>query len=113
MSTLAPSKVTVSVTQEHIDHGLPGECHQCAIALAVLDTIPGAQEVRVRYWDHDGDDAREPEVYVTVDFGPDEKHRYFTLPDEAAGWVPRFDDGLPVSPMTFEMTERQPWTASL
>jgi hypothetical protein len=99
--TTATETVTISVTQEHIERGLPDVCDECAMAKAFLASLPGAAYVKVRYWDHLGDDAREPEVHVTVDFNAGAT-RYYRLPYEAAGFVPRFDSGLPVFPFAFE-----------
>lgn len=93
------TEVTVSVTQEHIDRGKRNDCSDCPVALAFLDALPGARIASVRYWDHDGDLARAPEIHVTVDF--DAGFRYYRAPDEVAAFVADFDDGLAVSPFTF------------
>jgi len=93
--------VAIAVTQEHIDNGKGNNCEECPVALAFLAALPGAERAAVRYWDHYGDDAREPEVHVTVDFAGGTT-RYYRLPCEAAGFVPRLDDGMPVEPFTFE-----------
>ena len=39
--------VTVSVTQEHIDHGKQRTCDDCPIALAILEGIPGLLNAEV------------------------------------------------------------------
>ena len=106
MNAATAERVTIRVTQEHIDHGEPGNCEECAMALAFLAAIPGAQRVAVRYYDRHVDDDREPEVHVTVDFADFATgSRYYRIPQEVAGFVSRFDDGLPVEPFTFEAEE--------
>jgi Fe-S cluster biogenesis protein NfuA len=96
-----PATVTVTVTQEHIDHGKPCDCSECAMALAFLAAIPGSQLVTVTYSDRDGDDAQEPEMHAAVDFSL-QVTGYYRLTYEAAAFVARFDDGLPVTPFTFD-----------
>ncbi len=102
MTTATASTVTIEVTQEHIDYGKAGVCDECAMALAFLASLPGAERAAVRYWDHYGDDAREPEIHVTVDFGAEGVTRYYRLPYEVVAFVPNFDDGMHVKPLTFE-----------
>jgi len=104
MTAATAERVTVNVTQEHLDNGKAGDCAECPVALAVFAALPDAQIVNVRYWSHGGDDAREPGVHVTVDFSPELTRRY-RLPYEAAGNIGRIDSGIPVAPFTFEMEE--------
>ena len=37
----------ISVTQQHLDQGIPGNCAACAVVLAVEDTFPQASDVTV------------------------------------------------------------------
>lgn len=45
--------VTVDVTREHLASGRPGDCCRCALALAVIDAIEGAEAARVYYVSRD------------------------------------------------------------
>lgn len=96
-----PATVTVTVTQEHIDHGKPCDCSECAMALAFLAALPGSQIVKVTYSDRDADAGQEPEIHAAVDFSF-QVTGYYRLTYEAAAFVARFDDGIPVTPFTFD-----------
>ncbi len=84
----------VAVRQAHINAGEPASCPSCAIALAIRDALPGAQDVRVF---NDGAHIRMSDRKL---FGAD-------FPAEVFGFMHRFDAREPVRPFTFTaaMTE--------
>lgn len=97
----APATVTVSVTQEHIDAGEPGVCRGCAVALALADTFPGTRDAKVTYDDSDDATSRTVATVWTAEW----IDRHFVLDRDGEKFVADFDDGFPVGPLTFTMTE--------
>lgn len=91
----AGTKVQVPVTQEHIDRGKPGECFECALALAIADVFPDATGITVAP-DRDDDNRPHARVWVT----PASWIRLM-LGDDARAFVNAFDACWPVEPATF------------
>lgn len=82
----------ITVTQKHIDHGIPASGSGCAIALALLDAFPGATDTCV------GDYAG---VFYSGSVSDDDV--WALLPADARVFVRDFDDGLDVQPFTFTL----------
>lgn len=76
--------ITINVTQEDIDAGLPIKCIQCPIALAAK-----------RVFGH--------EVSVAATYIHDIKSGYYDLPRAAVDFVAAFDKGRTVTPFSFEV----------
>lgn len=91
-----PDKLTIRVTQNHIDKGRPEDCGRCPVALAVLDALPDVRRVYV-----DGD-------IISVRYA--RKDHVYWCPIEVANFVSDFDSGDPVSPMTatVKQLDREP-----
>lgn len=81
----------VSVTQEHIDQGVRGDCSKCAIALAIKD-IPEFKNEQVE-----------------VDGGIHIGGQAYYMPDRAIDFITRYDAGLRCVPFTFELQEIERW----
>jgi hypothetical protein len=79
----------ITVTADHIAHGRPGSGRECAIALALWEAFPDAEDIGV------GD-------FATVLVG-DEPEMATLLPEQAREFVRDFDDGQPVEPFTFDL----------
>lgn len=75
---------TIFVNQTHIDHGRPGTCTLCPIALAIQEAT-GIQQVGVNI------------VEVRID------GKYFDLPREVTEFINQFDAGGSVEPFEFEL----------
>ena len=99
----APTAVTVSVTQEHIEQGKPNDCRACAVALAIAVIIPGAREIWVTY--DNSDDATSKTIALVWMGGDADLKRTFILDHDGEKFVAAVDDGFPVEPLTFTMTE--------
>lgn len=82
------SKVKVKILKEDIENGVRALCSHCPLALAVSRTLGGR-------WYIDGD---------AWQFG-DRQNTLHTLPEEVIDWIRSYDRGLPVKPITFEMTK--------
>lgn len=82
-------KITVKVTQEHIDNGGLRNCRACPVALALIDA--GYSEVAVSA---DG-------LYISDSFGRLE------VPPAVAKFIKAFDSGYQVWP--FEFALEVPW----
>lgn len=74
--------IRVDIKQKHITGGEPGDPRCCAVALAVREAT-GCTDVIV-----DG---------MTIEVGD----REYTTPDLIDTFIDRFDDGLPVEPVSF------------
>lgn len=93
-----PDEITVNVTQEHIDNGVPRTCSRCPIALAVEELFP---------------DRR---VTVTDDIAIARKGAglwtRYSMPRSAHDFIAKFDtDVLPnasAKPFTFTATRIYP-----
>jgi hypothetical protein len=97
----ATGTVTVSVTQEHIDRGRPGQCAACPIALALAEAMPYATHIEVYGSPDDGTPA-----FAEVWSGALKCH--FRLPAEADAFIAAFDDEHPVAPFTFVVEVEAP-----
>lgn len=86
-------KITVSVTQEHVDRGKCRDPWQCAIALALKAAVPDAQDVYVT-----GIDAAFTKLNSTY-------HTY--CPKELSHYVASYDEGRKIEPTTFELEFRR------
>jgi hypothetical protein len=95
------TKVTVTVTQEHINRGAPGACTECAGALAIRDAMPDVWEADIAY----GNDGESVIASVLFKSG---RERWFLIDETGCAFVATFDaedDERPVQPETFTMTE--------
>lgn len=81
-------KLTVNVTEECIRTGIPGDCQNCPIANAIMES--GFEAVV-------GDDT----IGVQVRHGQSEV--YVATPFPAARFIADFDAGSPVEPFSFEL----------
>lgn len=79
------SKIKISVSQEDIDNGTPGDETCCPIALAVKRQYPEYNEVSV-----------EIDVLFLDDIN-------YLMPIEASNFVDDFDEGKSVAPLEFEI----------
>ena len=88
----APAELVISVTQEDIAAGKPGEACLCPIARAVARLLAAdlSEEPAVV----------GPSVLLAVMAGDDTTTQY-DLPEEAATFIGRFDNGHTVKPFTF------------
>jgi hypothetical protein len=90
---LADGTVTrVSVTAEHIAAGIPRDCRECPIAVALLAAFPDAIRVDV--------DPEAARLYAP------EGHYRAAVPPEATVFIVAFDDELPVEPFAFNLIWR-------
>ena len=80
--------MTITITQDHINRGVPCDGGSCPIALALFDVYPHATTISV------GLD------YAVV--REDGIARKFILTDEAEAFMASFDYREPVSPMSFD-----------
>ena len=80
--------VTIEVTQEDIDQGVPSHAHKCAVARAMSRSVDGAYSL-CSFWGIHNPAGRGPCVHTA-------KH------DEAVTkFIQDFDNGKPVKPFTF------------
>ena len=93
MTAATAERVTIQVTQEHIDHGKAGDCAECPVARAFLGAVPDLQRVAV--WDAG---CARADLY----FGPVDPV-VILLPEVVTDFVSAFDDGRPVSPFSFDV----------
>lgn len=80
----------LKVLQHHIDAGRRGEIHSCAVALAVREAFPDAGKIIVG-------------GYETGDVKID--NRRYRGASVLGCWLRDFDQGAPVLPGTFTLTE--------
>jgi hypothetical protein len=88
----------INVTQENITLGTCQEAHCCAIALALLGAFPNAKEVSVT--ERDDIDIREGGCWSQYEAADEDKSR-------VGKFIVDFDAGRKVSPMSFELVERE------
>lgn len=82
-------KIRVQVKQDHIDRGERDCASSCAVALALLEGVPGIEDVKV-----DGCDM----VFNVGDL----TYSLFT-PDHVTEFIERFDGYQEVEPIDFEI----------
>lgn len=101
MSPATIIAVTVDVTHQHLASGRPGNCCRCALALAVIGAIEGAEAARVYYVSRD--DIRAD---VTLAGGGQVS---LAFPPEIAPVLADIDGRWPVAPFSFtaEITREQ------
>jgi hypothetical protein len=87
--------VKVTVTAENIEHGEPRKACACPIALAIIGHYPDYAA---------GLEVLGPKAYLCDVQGDPYEEAW--LPDVARDFIERFDNGVPVTPIEFEMT----WT---
>jgi hypothetical protein len=90
MGTDYPETITVTVTQEHIDAGEPGDARNCPVALAFKGALAAL-----------GIDAEHAWVYGYAGIHDSEEEAYTT---DAYEWQEDYDAGEPVQPATFTFT---------
>lgn len=80
--------LTIHVTQEDINSGIPKKCSKCPVALAI---------------------NRATGLAATVKFHPnyigENEHDIFMTPDCVIAFINKFDAGNHVSPFSFTITE--------
>lgn len=86
--------MTIHVTQEHIDRGIPGSCSKCVVALAVLQANPAADSVSVGPTYIRVYHSRRPLQWTD-----------YKTPAAARRLMTDFDCGDPVSPTTIHLEE--------
>jgi len=91
---MLPSEITVQVTQEDIDDGIPDNTYDCAIACAVKREFIG---YTVNVGKHG--------MYIWPT-GESELQCY-ALPGEASDFIGDFDSGIPVEPFKFIATVKK------
>jgi hypothetical protein len=85
--------IKVEITQFDIEDGVPEDEFHCPIAVAIRRTLkPFIVEVSA--------------VDVELQYG-DGRYEKWTLSEEGKMFVSRFDDGLPVTPFTLELTNKR------
>lgn len=91
----AGTRITIAVTQEHIDRGRPCHTGECALAMAITDIFPAAP----------GDICVSPDpdtrtAYARVWLGLS-SWVTLRLGEDAREFMTSFDCGLPVAPASF------------
>lgn len=84
---------TITVTADHIAEGIPGECTECPIALAIVEALPELTEVAV-YTDRIGIWTERPPGLGFIEV---------VLPAEAAAFIEAYDGTMDAQPFTFEL----------
>jgi len=89
--------LTVNVTQAHITAGWPGSSRRCPIALALIEALA---------FHYPFQPVVEVGVFGFSIFNPGDETDSTTvfLPYIAAWFIEQIDSGLPVTPITFEIT---------
>jgi hypothetical protein len=85
---------TITVTQEDIDNGTPGNSCACPVALAVLRAF----NVSEGYVD-------VGQLYITFRPVYLSHHEYYATSSAVANFITMFDTGAPVEPFEFELGE--------
>jgi hypothetical protein len=85
-------KITIAITEEHIKHGIRKSAADCPVKLAIDEVVRSNVLVRAGY-------------YLTMrELGSVDSTRVFVARlVELRCWMGRFDCGLPVKPITFEI----------
>ena len=84
----------ISITQDHIDRGRPGDTHRCAVALALIDhfNVSGANA-----------GVTTASIWTRYDDFP----KSFDLPGYVSTWIEAFDgDKSRVKPLRFRLITR-------
>ena len=92
-------KITVNVTQNDIDHGIPEDDCECPIAQAIRRALPdnGIIEVDIR-------DVGEHAGHASVELVLGKFLRQFRLPEQCAEFIALFDaQCFAVAPFSFEL----------
>ena len=79
----------VSVTAGHLSLGIPGDCGNCPVALAIEDAFPHAIGVSV------GDQY----ISMCSEGAPE----LLIIPESVRALIADIDTGTPVDPFTFEL----------
>lgn len=85
---------TIRVTAEHIEEGIPQDCEDCPIALAIVEQWDGP----INHHDIAVDNR---EVLVIQRHRGGQRSFTAQLPPEAMRFVQSFDDGYQVEPFEF------------
>jgi hypothetical protein len=83
------TKLTVVVTPDHINRGMPGNCFCCPLAIAISEVAPMLKDISVS---HRVLGRRSNGVYVRG-----------TLPESIITWMVRFDLEKRGEPCTFDL----------
>lgn len=93
-----PQQLTISVTQEDINNGQPGEARHCPIALAINRCLPAACMAGVSI-DRVAVYSKDRWLYDLL--------CQYRLPDAAIEWQRHFDEVIiPVQPAEFTLTKQ-------
>ena len=88
-----PLTLKFTVTQEHLDNGVPKSQSEDPVSLALVDELPEELDIV---------SVTEDEVIINNETG--EARTYLTTP-ALSDWIADFDDGFEVPvPITFEVT---------
>lgn len=83
-------RVTVNVDQSLIEHGVPMSEDACPIALGVVAAVPGITDISA--------------VHSVIAIRVGDQSLRADLPESAAEFMDRFDVGLDVEPISFDLT---------
>jgi hypothetical protein len=85
-------KITITVTEEHIRHGIKRSTANCPVKLAIDEVVRSNVLVRVG------------NCLIIQELGSVVKAGFYLSPlVEPRLWIARFDNDLPVKPITFEI----------
>jgi hypothetical protein len=82
--------VRVEVTAEDIKHGAMSDCENCPVAWAFIRAT-GLDHFKVSV----------DEITITWPFS--DRKEAIELPESVSEWISAFDDGKPVSPISFDL----------
>ncbi len=83
--------ITVKVTAQHIDTGVPNNCHGCPIVLALAAVLPpGCSDIEAGYGRVGFED-------------PDGVEQWAEMPKEGWQFIGLFDTGRPVEPFSMPL----------
>ena len=91
--------IEIDVTREDIEQGVRGKAYSCPLALASDRALTESWGLAVDRLEVEGGEIR---VEATVG-DDDDVVLYFPLPDTAAEFIRRFDNGLKVEPTLWEL----------
>jgi hypothetical protein len=103
---------TINVTQEDINVGTPGDCHDCPVATAIIHALElGERDYvvvnqyyifvrRAGEWD-----AQQAEIEKGERWDGKRAGTYYTLPESCREFIALFDGDEPVEPFSFELIE--------
>jgi hypothetical protein len=95
---MTPAELVIEVTADDIRLGVPGNVCRCPVAIAAVRALGGDWAGYLAV-EEDIDEVLQVSLYASsraVD-----PYAAYPLPDDAAHFVGRFDDGEPVEPLTF------------